>query len=50
MLREASADNAWQEARVEIEFNDEIEFKGSPGAGVANGCHANFGSTPNRGK
>ena len=26
MLREASADKAWQEAQVEFEFGDEIEF------------------------
>lgn len=26
MLREASADQAWREAQVPLEFNDEIEF------------------------
>ncbi len=26
MLREASADKAWQEAQVKFEFDDEIEF------------------------
>ncbi len=26
MLREASADNAWQEAQITFEFNDEIEL------------------------
>jgi len=26
MLREASANEAWQEAQVEIEFDDEIKF------------------------
>jgi len=26
MLREASVNNAWREAQVEIEFDDDIEF------------------------
>ncbi len=26
MLREASADKAWQEAQITFEFDDEIEF------------------------